>query len=59
MANTKGSGPEAAFRLGNVNATVWSNSTQADSGSREFRTGSSRAALQRWRRLEEFQPFHA
>lgn len=37
MANTKGSGPETAFRLGNVNATVW-NSTSAKNDNREFRT---------------------
>ena len=38
MANTKGSGPESAFRLGNVSATVWNNSSSSESGSREFRT---------------------
>ncbi len=37
MANTKSSGPEAAFRLGNVNATIWSNSSSGESN-REFRT---------------------
>jgi len=37
MANTKGGGPETAFRLGNVSATIWSNTSQTDSN-REFRT---------------------
>ena len=37
MANTKSSGPENAFRLGNVSATVWSNSSQSNDN-REFRT---------------------
>lgn len=34
--NTKG-GPEAAYRLGNVNATIWANSGSGE-GNREFRT---------------------
>ena len=38
MTNTKGSGPESAYRLGNVSATIWNNSSSTDSGSREFRT---------------------
>lgn len=37
MANNKGSGPEAAYRLGNVNATIWSNFSSGE-GNREFRT---------------------
>ena len=37
MANTKGSGPETAFRLGNVNATVWNNSSSSNEN-RDFRT---------------------
>ena len=38
MANSSNSGPETAFRLGNVSATIWRNSTQGDTGSRAFRT---------------------
>lgn len=38
MTNTKGSGPESAFRLGNVSATCWMNASSSESGSREFRT---------------------
>ena len=38
MTNSKGNGPETAFRLGNVSATIWTNSSSAESGSREFRT---------------------
>ena len=37
MANAKNSGPETGFRLGNVSATVWSNSNPGESN-REFRT---------------------
>ena len=36
MANTKGSGPEAAYRLGNVNATIWSNPNASESN-QQFR----------------------
>ena len=35
MTNTP---PEATFRLGNVNATVWSNESLTESGNKMFRT---------------------
>lgn len=35
MANNP---PESTFRLGNVTATVWCNETQAENGTRKFRT---------------------
>ena len=38
MANSKGGGPESAYRLGNVSATIWKNSSSSEGGSREFRT---------------------